>query len=162
MRSSHAALGLGLLSALSALPACEKPKQFKTSVEIVKIRRFGQDAAKTGGVTEMELKFADCPGEVHKVLRADKSFSECGARFKRGDKVPADVTLTYSRERGLYRDEVVRLDDCALKIDPKDEANYDLVQQCRPVIATGMDVGIHCARQRSPELIAKCPWLRRR
>ncbi|APR75578.1 Hypothetical protein A7982_00924 [Minicystis rosea] len=158
MRSLHAAIGAGLLVLLAG---CEKPKHYTTTVEVTKIRRFGQDP-KVPGVTEMELKFAECPGEAIKVLRADKSFSECGSKLKRGDKVPAEVVLSYSRERSSYRNDIVRIDDCAVKVDPKDEANYELVQQCRDLVATGMEVGVHCDRTRSPELLAKCPWLRRR
>lgn len=159
MRSLHAAIGAGLLIVLAG---CEKPKRYTTTVEVTKIRRFGQDQQKVPAVTEMELRYAECPGEAIKVLRADKSFGECGSKIKRGDKVPAEVVLSYSRERGNYRHDVVRIDDCSVKVDPKDEANYELVQQCRDLIATGMDVGVHCDRTRSPELIAKCPWLRRR
>jgi hypothetical protein len=157
--SVAAALSVGVLV---ALPACDKPQHFKTNVEILKIRRMGQDANKTGGVTEIELKFADCPGETRKVLRIDKSFAACGAKLEQGHKVPADVVLSYSRERGTYRNDVVRIDDCEVKIDPKDEANYELVQECRDLKATGVDVGVHCERTRSPEMLAKCPFLRRR
>lgn len=157
--SRSAALCVGLIV---AAPACEKPKHYTTNVEILKIRRFGQDANKQGGVTELELKFVDCPGEAHKVLRVDKVFAACGAKLKQGDKVPAEVVLSYSRERSTYRNDVVRLDDCAVKVDPKDEANYELVQECRPLTATGVDVGVHCDRTRSPEMLAKCPFLRRR
>jgi hypothetical protein len=158
MRRSPAAVLIGLLV---ALPACDKPKQFTTTVEVLKIRQFGQNSS-AGGVTEMELKYADCPGDARAVLRADRSFSACGAKLKRGAKVPAEVVHTRVGARGTYRSEIVRIDGCELKVDPKDEANYELVQQCRPVVATGMEVGVHCDRRRGPELLAKCPWLRRR
>jgi hypothetical protein len=158
MRLRKAAVWIGLLV---ALPACDKPKQFTTTVEVLKIRRFGQNSS-AGSVTEMELRYADCPGDARAVLRADRSFSACGAKLKRGDKVPAEVVHTHVGARANYRSEIVKIDGCGLKIDPKDEANYELVQQCRPVVATGMEVGIHCDRRRGPELVAKCPWLRRR
>ncbi|MFT3765492.1 MAG: hypothetical protein QM820_08260 [Minicystis sp.] len=158
MRSLSAAFGVAVLVTLAG---CEKPRTFTTTVEVTKIRRFGQDP-KVPGVTEMELKFSECPGDAIKVMRADKSFSECGAKLKRGDKVPAEVVLSYSRERSAYRNDIVRVADCPVKIDPKDEANYELVQECRDLVATGVDVGVHCDRTRSPEMLAKCPWLRRR
>lgn len=157
MRLALVAIGV---AALVALPACNKPKQYQTTVEVLKVRRFGQDPK--ASVTELELKFAECPGEAHKVLRADKSFAECGARIQRGDKLPVDVVLSYSSERGNYRNEIVKIGDCPLKIDPKDEANYELVQRCTSLVATGVEVGVHCDRTRGPELLARCPWLRRR
>lgn len=144
------------LSLVVALAACDEPQHFKTNVQILKIRRFGQGA----GVTEIELKFADCPGDAHKVLRIDRSFAACGAKLEQGDDVPADVVLRYSRERSHYRNEIARLGDCDVKIDPKDEANYELVQECHNLKATGVDVGVQCTRKRSPEMLAKCPFLR--
>lgn len=157
MRLVPFALGVGLL--LTA-PACKKPQRYTTTVEVLKVRRFGQDPK--ASITELELKFAECPGEALKVVRADKSFAECGAKIKRGDTIPAEVVLSYSSERSAYRNEIVRLAECDMKVDPKDEANYELVQQCKSLVATGVEVGVHCERSRSPELIAKCPWLRRR
>lgn len=155
MLRPFAALGF-----LLALTSCDKPKTFDTTVEILKIRRFGQDPK--AQVTEMELKFVDCPGETHKVIRAEKSFADCGAKLKKGDKVPSSIVLSYNRERGTYRSDFAKIDGCEVKIDPKDEANYELVQTCRPVVATGVEVGVHCDRTRGPELLAKCPFLRRR
>ena len=151
---------LALLALLVIAPACKKPERYQATVEVLKVRRFGQDPR--ASITELELKWSDCPGDALKVVRADKSFAECGAKIQRGDKLAADVVLTYSSERGSYRNEIVRLGDCPLKVDPKDEANFELVQTCRPLLATGVDVGVHCERSRSPELVAKCPWLRRR
>lgn len=95
---------------------------------MLKVRRFGQDPK--ASITELELKWSDCPGDALEVVR-DKSFAECGAKIRRGDKLAADVVLTFSSERGSYRNEIVRSLATA-KVDPKDEANYELVQTCRP------------------------------
>jgi hypothetical protein len=35
------------------------------------------------------------------------------------------------------------------------------VENCTEVKASGSVVGVRCDRMRTPELIAKCPWLRR-
>lgn len=139
---------------------CRKPKQYSTTMEILQIRRFGQDPK--GGTTELELKFTDCPADARKVVRGDKTFGACAASFQRGDKLPAEIVLNYSSERGSYRNELVRLGDCPVKLDPKDDANYEIVQECRDLVATGAVVGVHCDRQRSPALLEKCPWLRRK
>jgi hypothetical protein len=143
----------------------EKPQKFTTSVEIVQVQRLGggsQDLKAPPGLLDIELKYVDCPGDARRVMRGDKTFSQCGAKFKKGDKVPADVVLTYSSERGQYRSELVRLDDCEVKLDPKEEANYETVQDCKDLVSSGAVVGVHCDRTRNQDLVAKCPWLKRR
>ena len=111
---------------------------------------------------DLELKYSDCPGDARRVMRGDKTFSQCGAKFKKGDKIAADLVLSYSSEKGQYRSELVRLDDCEVKLDPKEEANYESVQDCKDLVSSGAVVGVHCDRTRNPELVAKCPWLKRR
>ncbi len=152
-----------LIAVPALLGGCKKTDQrYTTTVEVLQIRRFGSQDAKGGSMLDVELKYADCPADTHKVLRGDKAFGACAAQFKAGDKLPAEVVLSYSSERGLYRSEVVRVGTCPIQIDPKDEANYELVQTCRDLKASGLVVGVRCERRRSPELVAKCPWLRRR
>jgi hypothetical protein len=125
----------------------------------MQVRQFGQPA--TGRMTDLEVKFIDCPGNARKVMRVDKSFSECGSKLKIGDKLPAELTMTYNAERGVYRDRLEKLGDCVVNTDPKDEANYNMVENCKDLEFTGMVVGVRCERGRTKELIAKCPWLRR-
>jgi len=69
---------------------------------------------------------------------------------------------SYQSDRGVYRADLTRLGDCTLKQDPKDDANYEMVQTCSDIVATGAVVGVRCDRTRSKELVVKCPWLRRR
>jgi hypothetical protein len=154
----------GVLAVSSAIAACgEKPVKYTTTVEIIQAQRLGgQDPKAPPGMMDIELKYADCPGDARRVMRGDKTFSQCGAKFKKGDKVPAELVLTYSTERSQYRSELVRLDDCEVKLDPKEEANYETVQDCRDLVSSGAVVGVHCDRTRNKELVAKCPWLRRR
>ena len=152
--------------ALSVLGAgCgEKPTKYTTTVEIVGVQRLGghQDPKAPPSMLDLELKYADCPGDARRVMRGDKTFSQCGQKFKKGDKVPAELVLSYSSEKGQYRSELVRLDDCEVKLDPKEEANYETVQDCKDLMASGAVVGVHCDRTRNAELVAKCPWLKRR
>ena len=158
MRRRHA---LGMLAAAPFFSACDKPVHYTTTVEVVQMQRFGQE--KTGpGMMDLELKFIECPGDARKIMRGDKTFGQCGAKFKVGDKVSAELVQTYSTERGSYRSEIVRLDDCSVKLDPKEEANYEIVQDCKDLVASGAVVGVHCDRTRNKELVAKCPWFRRR
>ena len=148
-----ASLSLGVLG-------CKAEQQkFTTTVQVMQVRTFG--AAAGPKLTDLDLKFVDCPGDARQILRAGKEFSECGTKLKLGDKLAADVVLSYNAERGIYRNEITKLGSCALKLDPKDEANYQMVESCAEVKATGVVVGVHCERGRPPALVAKCPWLRR-
>jgi hypothetical protein len=137
-------------------------------VEVMQVRTFGGGSAGGGGaggasgkLTDLDLKYVECPGNARQVLRAPREFSECGTKLKVGDKLRANVTLTYNPERGTYRNQITHLGDCGLKMDMKDEANYQTVENCTDVKASGSVVGVRCDRLRTPELLAKCPWLRR-
>jgi hypothetical protein len=144
-----------------ALGCGEKASHYTTTVEVIQVQRMGQDP-KAPGMTDLELKFVDCPGDARKMIRGDKAFGVCGAKFKKGDKISAEVVLSYSTDRGGYRNELVRLEDCPVKLDPKEDANYEVVQECKDLMASGAVVGVHCDRTRSAELIAKCPWFKRK
>ncbi len=150
-----AALAVG---AFAALGACKgKPQRFTTTVEIMQVRTFGT----TTKLTDVEVKYADCPADARQIMRLGKEFSACGQELKTGEKLPADVVLSWNGDRGFYRNEVVRLGKCDIKLDPKEDANYQSVEACSDVKASGVVVGVRCERGRSPELLAKCPWLRR-
>jgi hypothetical protein len=154
-----------LLVPLAGAGCGEKPTKYTTMVEIVGLQRLGgqsHDPKAAPGMMDLELKYSDCPGDARRVIRGDKTFGQCGAKFKKGDKVPADLVLSYSTERGQYRSELVRLDDCEVKLDPKEDANYETVQECKDLVSSGAVVGVHCDRTRNDALVAKCPWLKRR
>lgn len=146
--------GVGLLG-------CESPKKFTTTIEIVQIEALRDDK---GGVSKvaLEMKYADCPGDNRRVAHVDKAFAACGKDIKVGDKLKVDMTSTWQSERGVYRSEITRVGECSVKQDPKDDSNYEMVQTCTDVVATGAVVGVRCDRTRSKELVAKCPWLKRR
>jgi hypothetical protein len=150
-----------LLVTLTSALGCEGPKRFPTTLEIVQIEPFKDEKGATTKIA-LELRYADCPGDHRRVVRADKSFAACGAAMKRGDKLPSELLSTWNSDKGVYRSEIVRLGDCVLKQDPKDDANYEMVQTCSDIVATGDVIGVRCDRTRSKELVDKCPWLRRR
>lgn len=145
--------------ALGSVACHEGPLTSQVQVEIVQVQRFGD--GKTPGLMDLELRF-DCPGDARRVMRLDKTFSECGGALKAGDKLEAEVVSTWSSERGVYRTEVTRIGSCPVKVDPKEEANYEMVQSCSELKATGVTVGVTCERQRTPEQLAACPFLRRK
>ena len=50
-------------------------------------------------------------------MRVGKEFSECGTKLKVGDKLKAEVVLSWNAERGVYRNELVHLGECPVKLD---------------------------------------------
>lgn len=145
-----------------SLTGCgEKAKKFDTTVEVLQVKRFGKDP-KAPTLMDLEVKFDACPGDVRRVVRADKDFAACAtSKLKAGDKVPAQVDFKWSSERSNYRSDFVSIAGCPVKLDPKEEANYEMVQVCEDMKATGATVGVHCDRTRGPALVAKCPWMKR-
>ncbi len=147
--------------ALLALAGCNKATQHTANAEVVQVQRFGRDLAAGPSLMDVEMRFTECPGDARTLVRADRAFSTCAKDIKAGDKVKVELVSAYSDSRGQFRAEVKKIGDCAVQIDPKDEANYETVQTCVEKKATGSTVGVHCERKRSPALLAKCPWLRR-
>lgn len=151
---------LALSSIALAEVACNKEsRSFETTIEVVQVQRFGQ--ADKASLMDLEFGYADCPGAARRVVRADKAFSQCIGDIKAGDRVSASLRHAWNAERAAYRNEVVKIGNCALEIDPKEEANYETVQSCSDFVATGVAVGVHCDRSRPEKLVAQCPWLRR-
>lgn len=154
---------LAALPALLALVAlgCNGPKKYTANVDVVGVETF-KDETGTPRMYAIELKYADCPGDARRFLRADASFAKCADALKPGAKATASLTSRWSSERQMYRSELTKLGECDLKQDPKDEANYETVQICSDLKASGFTVGVHCDRTRTnAELKAKCPWLGR-
>jgi hypothetical protein len=151
--------GLALLTLLAC--ACESPKTFATTMEVLQVERFKDDS---GQVVKLglELRYAECPGDARRVINADKTFATCSGGLKVGDKLKTELLSTWQSDKGSYRSDIVKLGDCAMKQDPKDEANYEVVNTCTDVVASGAVVGVRCDRTRSKELVDKCPWLRRK
>jgi hypothetical protein len=155
-------LGIGVLALVATAPSCHGgPRRFDTRVELVSTRTMGASAGKAPSLIELEMRFVDCPGEVYRVMRGDKALAECAGAMKPGEKVSAVIQMSYDKERENFRDEVVKLGPCDVTLDPKEEANYETVQVCKDLMATGVAVGVHCDKKREGELIAKCPWLKR-
>ncbi len=156
-------IGVFALLCVFAVPACKpKVERFETKVEILSARPMGTQQGKVAPtLIEFEMRFVDCPGEVKRVVRGDKALAACSSAIKKGDLVPASIDFAYDRERENYRGDLVKLGPCDVKLDPKEDANYETVQVCRDLKASGVVVGVHCDKKREGELIEKCPWLRR-
>jgi hypothetical protein len=166
MSMQHKRLIAGCLFGLIAVPAiigCRaKAQHFDTKVEILSTRTMGGQQGKTApSLIEFEMRFVDCPGDVRRVVRGDKALAACASGLKKGELVPAGIDFSYDRDRENYRGDLVKLGPCDVKLDPKEDANYETVQVCRDLKASGVVVGVHCDKKREGELVEKCPWLRR-
>ena len=160
-RGFYACALLALLAPLTS--GCHaRAQRYDTKVEILSTRIMGGQHGKTApSLIEFEMRFFDCPGEVRRVVRGDKALAACASGLKVGEKVPAAIDFSYDRERENYRGDLVKLGPCDVKLDPKEDANYETVQVCRDLKASGVVVGVHCDKKREGELVEKCPWLRR-
>jgi hypothetical protein len=143
------------------LAGCEEKQTYKTTMEVVQVERFGATGDAVDSMA-IELRYAECPGDGRRVVRANADFVRCLPGLKAGDRLEAKIVARYVSERGSYRSDIVELGHCAMKLDPKEEANYEMMQTCTDLKTSGTVVGVHCDRTRSKELVAKCPWLRRR
>jgi hypothetical protein len=151
---------LGLVVSTLVL-GCESPKRFTTTMEVLQVEPFKDDKGQTVKLG-LELRYADCPGDARRIINADKKFVACSGSLKPGDKLKTELLSTWQSDKGSYRSDIVKMGDCAMKQDPKDDANYEMVSTCTDVLATGTVVGVRCDRTRSKELVNKCPWLRRK
>ncbi len=152
-----------LACALLVTAGCSRPpKRYTTNVEIQQVQIFGRDPKTAPMLVDVEMRFTDCPGDARKLIRTEKSTSACVASLKKGDKVEAELVMGYVAATGSQRAEVVRLGTCAVKTDQKDAANYEIVQVCTDVIASGVPVGVHCDRKREGAIVEKCPWFKRK
>lgn len=153
-----------VLPAVTALmltvSACGDTKKYSTTMEVLQVQPFTDE--KGAETYTLQLKYSECPGDARRVIRAGQEFASCGPKTKPGDKLKTDIIARWDSERGVYRTEITHLGDCALKQDRKDEVNYEMVQICEDIVATGSVVGVHCERNRPKEQVAKCPWLKRR
>jgi hypothetical protein len=151
---------VALALALAGTLSCAKKQTYHTTVELTRVHAFGKDP-KAPGMMDIELRYSECPGDARKLIRGDKEFAKCALGLKKGSKVPVDVVSVYNSERGAYRSDIVKIGDCPIKTDPKDEANYEQIEECTDLKMSGGVAGVHCDRTRNPALVAKCPWLKR-
>ena len=141
--------------------ACNGRKQYTTEVDLLRVTPIRRDDTGRVLTTDVEMSFAKCPGDQRKTIRGDAAFSACVSKMKVGDKVP--VTLDHGSEQdGIAHFRVLRVGDCERKIDPNDEASFEIVQVCTKLEVNSVVVGFHCERKPSAELLAACPWFRTR
>ncbi len=151
-----------LLVLLPGLSSCSsKAKIYDTSVELVRLEVIRADDQGNPLTVDVEMSFEQCPGEQRKTIRGDKFFSACILKHKTGEKVPAKIEHALN-EHGEMTPQIVGLAGCERKLDPNDEASFEVVQVCTDLVVNSVKVGFHCDRRPTKELLEKCPWFRRR
>jgi hypothetical protein len=85
MRTWRLAPALVLVGCTCTAGCKEKDKSYETTVEVVQVQRFGQTSG--AGIMDLIVRYPECPGEVRRVLRAEKAFSQCIGPIKPGDKL---------------------------------------------------------------------------
>lgn len=144
-----------------ALGGCKKPPQkFNTTLQVERAQAFGA-TEQAPSILDIEFTYPDCPGKPEGLVRGDKAFGACAKSMKAGDKVPAEITFSYNADRQQYRSDITKVGDCERKPDPKDDATFELIHDCKDVMIHGVSMGVRCDKTRSAELVGKCPWFKR-
>ena len=145
-------------TALACLAGCSREShRYETTVQIVRTETVKDRA---GTVIDVDLEYADCPGDQREVFQADAAFAQCLARYKNGEKIPASI-LFQQMPDGHFDSEIEKVGECHRTRDSQDERSYEIVHQCRDLKVNGIVIGFRCDRKPSKELLAKCPWFRR-
>jgi hypothetical protein len=149
---------LSAVCGLTLLVACShKNETFTTHVEISRTQVVTTGAARA---VDVELEYSDCPGEQREIFQADATFADCLTQYKIGEKVEAQI-IWQQMPDGHFDSEVDKVGTCPRKRDAQDERSYEIVHECHDIIVNGMNIGFHCDRKPTPELLSKCPWFRR-
>lgn len=148
---------------LSLLVGCRhSPKEYESKVTINRIEVVMKNGDGKPAAMDVEINYADCPGDQIEIVRGGKDFAECIlGKYKPEDRVQAKV-YWYWDSRGFYKWEVRKLGECERIIDPEDEVSYEIVEECEDYIVYGNKVGFRCKRVATSELIQTCPWFRRK
>jgi hypothetical protein len=151
-----------VLCCLLVLSGCARSgKTYDTEVEILRLEVIRADEQGNPLTVDVEMQFEKCPGDQRKTIRGDKTFAACILKHKAGEIVPAKLSHDMD-DHGELRPHILGLAGCEHRIDPNDEAAFEVVQVCTDLVVNSVKVGFHCDRRPSPQLLAACPWFRTR
>jgi len=88
----HRLISVAFAAGLVCAACSDKPQTYETGVVIsrTQVVQTGR-----GKIIDVELEYADCPGEQQEIFQGDAAFADCVAKYKVGDKVKASIL--YSR-----------------------------------------------------------------
>ncbi len=140
---------------------CEKkPQIYSSTVELARVDVLTRPGSNEKTI-DVEFDYPQCPGEQVEVIRGDAAFAECLlAKHKVGDRLPVKIRHVKDRDGGWDWD-IIEMAGCARPPLEGDEASFDTVQECEPLVMHGMSVGFKCRRIPEKALLAKCPWFAR-
>lgn len=150
-------IALAGAAVLLLLGCTREAHHYETTVQIVRTEAVKD---RSGTVIDIDLEYADCPGDQREVFQGDAAFAQCIARYKVGEKLPASISFQQLPD-GHFDSEVERVGECRRTRDSQDERSYEIIHQCHDVKVNGVVIGFRCDRKPSKELLAKCPWFRR-
>ncbi|MCB1176349.1 MAG: hypothetical protein KDK36_02110 [Leptospiraceae bacterium] len=148
---------------ISFLLNCKKgPDEYDVKVKInrIEIVREGED--KKPILIDVELNYPDCPGDQIEIIRAGKDFAECFLTKHKVNDIAKAKILWKWRDLGFYKWDVIGLSGCERVVDPEEEGSYDMIEECEDFLEYGAVVGFRCKRVATADLIAACPWFRRK
>lgn len=151
-------LGLALLS-MSGV-GCKGTRDYKPSVELLRVSVVERDAAGKPLMADAEIKYADCPGTQLEVARGGADFAACMAQYKPGTRVEASLRW-YKHKDGHFDWDLLKIGACPLSGEPHSNGSFEVVQECEEIKVHGGTIGFRCLRQPDRQLADKCPWFRR-
>ncbi len=157
MKKNMMVTGLVLLAAASSLSCGKKDEKFESKVKLIRTYVNRKDEAGNPVVTDAEIQFTACPGDIRKVIRGGGTFAKCIADKKPGEEL--SINMVHALKRGgKYTARVVNVGGCERAPDPTDSRSYDSFRICKEVKTDGILVGFHCEVGSSEELVKACPW----
>jgi hypothetical protein len=151
-----------LLPLMIFLAACQSgPKEYSSNVKITRMDVVRRDASGAPVTTDVEVSYEECPGFQHEVVRGGREFSVCMQKYKLDQVVPVKIVHAPA-DSGYLDSKIHAIGDCPRPPDPRDEASFQVVRDCTPLLVNGVEVGFECKYLGKKELNKKCPWFRRR
>ena len=140
--------------------ACSRTRRYESAVQIVRSEIVERDAKGAATQVDYEVEWDACPGDQFQVIRGDRAFAECTARYAVGDIVPVYVRHWWD-ERGYYRWDIERMGECWHEIEPDSPGSFEKGQECKGVANHGVSAGFKCSRKPFRKLVRRCPWMAR-
>jgi hypothetical protein len=150
---------LSVVSLIFFASGCKKDRAYESRVEITRIDAVRLRDGKARDL-DVEFSYPDCPGKPVEVIRGGADFAQCLSRYKVGDTVPVKVRHHWDAA-GFYDWDIYEMGGCSRPPDPDDEASFDEVKECEPIVVNGVEEGFHCSYVPQKMLLSKCPWFRR-
>lgn len=141
--------------------SANRATRYESACQIVRKDAVEIDAQGNVDVVDFELEWDPCPGDQFQVIRGDKEFAACAAKYEVGNYVPV-IARRWWDQRGFYRWDIERMGDCPRKIEPDALGSYEKSSECRDMTQYGKAIGFACSRQPFRNLVERCPWMARR